>query len=152
MNKENALAAGQGGTASTPAPQSQDEVHRQSAVEELARFLARGDVMLARCESMSKVARGDRLGPIYAASRLMNANAQVARALAHVALVESRRRMIVETIQPPRPENAELNSRFTFPEEKDNSLAELERRIDRLIEAKKEEEERLEGLAIGCCI
>jgi hypothetical protein len=152
MSKDNALAAGQGGTEANPAPQSQDEVHRQSAVEGLARFLARGDTMLARCESMSKVARGDRLGPIYAASRLMNANAQVARALAHVALVESRRRMIVETIQPPRPEKAELNSRFTFPEENDDSLAELERRIDRLIEVKKEEEERLEGLAIGCCI
>ena len=152
MSMDNAHAAGQGGAASTPAPQSQDEHHRQSAVEELARFLARGDVMLARCESMSKVARGDRLGPIYAAARLMNANAQVAKALAHVALVESRRRMIVETIQAPRPENAELNSGFPSPEKEDDSLAELNRRIDRIIEAKEEEQERLDGLAIGCCI
>jgi hypothetical protein len=99
MNMVKPHAAGQGGNVTVLAPQSQDEVHRQSAVEELAGYLARARGMLDRCEAMSKAARGDRLGPIYAAARLMNANAQDARALAHVALVESRRRMIIETIQ-----------------------------------------------------
>jgi len=108
---------------------------------------------------MSKAARGDRLGPVYAAARLMNANAQVARALAHVALVESRRRMIIETIQPPAPKKARLNSRFPSPqneeespEEKDNAVAALESRLNRLLEASQQEQEEMEGLAIGCCI
>ena len=152
MNMVKSHAAGQGGTVTVLAPQSQDEVHRQSAVEELAGYLAKAGAMLDRCEAMSKAARGDRLGPVYAAARLMNANAQVARALAHVALVESRRRMIVETIQSPRPKNAELNSRFSSPEENDNALIELERRLDRLAEATRQEQEQMEDLAIGCCI
>ncbi len=108
--------------------------------------------MLARCEAMSNVARGDRLGPIYAAARLMNANAQVAHALAHVALVERRSRSIVETIQPPRPENAELNSRLHTPVYYEDAREELKRRIDAAIEADAKEQERLDGLAIGCCI
>jgi hypothetical protein len=82
----------------------------------------------------------------------MNANAQVARALAHVALVESRRRTIIETIQPPPPKKAELNSRFSSPEENDNALFELERRIDRLAKAARQEQERDEDLDVGCCI
>jgi hypothetical protein len=159
MNMDKPYAAGQGGNATVLAPQSQDEVHRQSAVEELAGYLAKAGVMLDRCEAMSKAARGDRLGPVYAAARLMNANAQVARALAHVALVESRRRMIIETIQSLPPKKAELNSRFlspenqeATPENKDDAFAELERRLDRLAEAGRQEQERLEDLAIGCCI
>jgi hypothetical protein len=159
MTKDDALAAGQGGTVTVLAPQSRDEVHRQSAVEELAGYLAKAGGMLARCEAMSKAARGDRLGPVYAAARLMNANAQVARALAHVALVESRRRMIIETVQPPMPKKAGLNSRFSSledeeesPEENDKARAELERRLDRLLEATRQQQEEMEGLAIGCCI
>jgi len=152
MNMVNALAAGQGGSELTTATQSKDEVHRQSAVEELAGYLARGGAMLARCEAMSNVARGDRLGPVYAAARLMNANAQVARALAHVALVESRRRTIIETIQSPQPKNAELNSRFPSPEDEEDPHAELERRLDALLVESRREQERLEDLAIACAI
>ena len=159
MNMVKPHAAGQSGNVTVLAPQSQDEVHRQSAVEELAGYLARARGMLDRCEAMSKAARGDRLGPIYAAARLMNANAQVARALAHVALVESRRRMIIETIQSPQPKKAELNSRFLSPENEedspknnDDAFAELERRLDRLAEATRQEQEQLEDFAIGCCI
>ncbi|MGA7674766.1 MAG: hypothetical protein WCA78_06920 [Rhizomicrobium sp.] len=159
MNMIDAQAAGQGGNVTVLAPQSQDEVHRQSAVEELAGYLVKAGAMLDRCEAMSKAARGDRLGPVYAAARLMNANAQVARALAHVALVESRRRTIIETIQSPQPKNAELNSRFLSPENeedsqknKDDAFAELERRIDRLVKAAQQEQEREEELAAGGCI
>jgi hypothetical protein len=64
MNMVKPHAAGQGGSEPATAPQSKDEVHRQSAVEELAGFLARGGAMLARCEAMSNAARGDRLGPV----------------------------------------------------------------------------------------
>jgi hypothetical protein len=152
MSKDNALAAGQGGNVTVLAPLSQDEVHRQSAAHELAGYLQRGGAMLARCEALSKAARGDRLGPVYAAARLMNANAQVARALAHVALVESRRRTIIETVQPPAPKNTELNSRFPSPQDEDATLAELERRIDALAVAGRHEKERQEDLAVGSCI
>jgi hypothetical protein len=152
MSEDHAHAAGQGGTVTVLAPQSQDEVHRQSAAAELARFLVRGSELLARCEALAKVNRGaNRLGAIAAAARLMNANAQVARALAHVALVESRRRLIVETIQPPKAENAELNSRF-FSTGDDAERAELKREVDRIVAAEAAEQERLAGLAIGSCI
>jgi hypothetical protein len=129
-----------------------DEELRRMAVARLAEHLDIGSSLVTRCEELAQVHRGDRLGPLYAAARLMNANARVALALAQVGQVESRRRSIVERIQPPDPKIAELNSRFPTPEKNEDSLAELERRIDRLIEAKKEEQERLDGLAIGCCI
>jgi FtsZ-binding cell division protein ZapB len=82
----------------------------------------------------------------------MNANAQVARALAHVALVESRRRLIVETIQPPKAENAELNSKNISTGDDDAERAELKREVDRIVAAEAAEQERLAGLAIGSCI
>jgi hypothetical protein len=152
MSETHALAAGQGGTVTILPPPSQDEVHRQSAAAELAGDLAQSGALLARCVAMANATRGDRLGPMYAAARLMNANAQVARALAHVGLVERRTRTIVETIQPPKPENAELNSRFHSAEEDDAARAELSRRIDAIVETERQEQERLDGLAIGCCI
>jgi hypothetical protein len=158
MRKDDAPVAGQSGTATAPAPQAQDEAHRQSAASELAAYLASARAMLARCEAMSQAARGDRLSPIFAAARLMNANAQVARVLAHVALVESRRRVIVETIQPPGPKKAELNSRFRSParfpspEDAEDPRAALERRIEALVQASRREQERLEDLAIESCI
>jgi hypothetical protein len=149
METENALAAGQGGSVTILAPQSQDEIHRQSAVEALAQHLARGGALLARCETLAEAKRGDRLGPIYAAARLLNADAQVARALAHVGLVERRSRTIVETIQAPGAQNSELNSRFAAD---DDARAELERRLDRALQIKRAEQERQENEAIGCCI
>ena len=152
MNTDDAHAAGQGGNVTILAPQSQDEVHRQSAASELAAYLACARTMIARCEAMSKAARGDRLGPIHAAARLMNANAQVARALAHVALVESRHRTIVEKIQPPAQKNPQLNSTFSSGGEQEDARAELERRLDARLESIRREKERLEGLAIDSAI
>jgi hypothetical protein len=150
METENALAAGQGGSVTVLAPQSQDEAHRQSAVEALAQHLARGGALLARCETLAEAKRGDRLGPIYAAARLLNADAQVARALAHVGLVERRSRTIVETLQAPGAQNNELNSRFAA--DGDDARAEFERRLDRRLQIKRAEQERLQDEAIGCCI
>ena len=49
MNMDNALAAGQGGAVTVLAPQLQDEVHRQSAVEELAGYLVKAGGMIDRC-------------------------------------------------------------------------------------------------------
>jgi len=152
MSTDDAQAAGQGGNVTILAPQSQDEVHRQSAASELAAYLACARTMIARCEAMSKASRGDRLGPIHAAARLMNANAQVARALAHVALVESRHRTIVEKIQSPAPKNPQLNSTFPSGGEQEDARAELERRLDARLESIRREKERLEGLAIDSAI
>ncbi len=152
MNIDDAHAAGQGGNVTILAPQSQDDAHRQSAASELAAYLACARTMIARCEAMSKAARGDRLGPIHAAARLMNANAQVARALAHVALVESRHRTIVEKIQSPAQKNPQLNSSFSPPGGGEDALAQLERRLDHLAELNRREQERLEGLAIDSAI
>lgn len=148
METENALAAGQGGAVTVLEPQTQDESHRQSAVQALAHFLARGGTLLERCEALSNATRGDRLGPLYAAARLLNANAHVARALAHVGLVERRSRTIVETVQRPAPKIAELNSGF----DDDAARADLRSKIDRIIAATEAEEERLQDEAIGCCI
>lgn len=151
MDTDDALAAGQGGLVDVLAPQAQDETYRQNAAAELAAYLAEGRAMLARCTVLARAKRGDRLGPIHAAARLMNANAQVAKALAHVALVERRTRTIVHTIQPPAPKNDELNSRF--PHESDDELrAGLQREFNAILRAEAKERERLAGLAIGCCI
>ena len=149
MSETHALAAGQGGTVTILAPSSQDEVHRQSAAAELAGYLAQSGTLLARCVAMAKATRGDRLGPMYAAARLMNANAQVARALAHVALVERRTRTIVETIQPPKPENTELNSGFPSAEAMDDARAALERRLDACLAARQRAQQSPEDSATG---
>ena len=86
-----------------------DEELRRLAVARLAEHLDIGSSLVTHCEEMAQVKRGDRLGPLYAAARLMRANAQVAKALAQVALLESRHRSIVERVQSPDPKTAELN-------------------------------------------
>lgn len=87
-----------------------DDELRRLAGKRLAQHLELGAILVAHCEKLALTAQGDRLGPLYAAARLMRANAQVADTLAHVALVERRRRSIVERIQSPGPETSELNS------------------------------------------
>lgn len=88
-----------------------DDALRRLAAEKLARHLEMGGELVARCQELAKAGRGDRLGPLTAAARLMRANAQVAQTLAHVALVERRSRTIVETIQKPDPKISELNAK-----------------------------------------
>jgi len=87
-----------------------------------------------RCEELANFRKGDRLGPVYAAARLMNANAQVAKALAQVAPIESRRSSIVERIQLPDPKTAELNSRLA--KEETDARAKLKgwRRLNEIVE------------------
>lgn len=87
-----------------------DEELRRLAVARLAEHLDIGSSLVARCEELAHASRGDRLGPLHAAARLMRANALVAQALANVAQVERRRRTIVEHIQPPGFKFADLNS------------------------------------------
>ncbi len=83
-----------------------DDALRRLAGERLAQHLALGAVLVARCEQLALASRGDRLGPLMAAARLMQANAKVAETLAHVALVERRQRSIIEhnqAVEPKKP-------------------------------------------------
>jgi hypothetical protein len=171
MSMDNAHAAGQGGTEVVPAPKTgavapasqsrsrarPDEAYRRFAVEELALQLVRGGALLARCEAIAKAGPVDQLGPIYAAARLMNANAQITKALAQVALVERRSKTIVETIQKPGPENAGLNSIFSpqqisSPQQRKKIRDVLERGLIEFLAEQKQDRERQEDLAVGCCI
>lgn len=88
-----------------------DDALRRLAAAQLVQHLDMGTLLVARCQALAQVARGDRLGPLAAAARLMRANAQVAQTLAHVAMVERRQRTIVERIQQPVPRIGELNSK-----------------------------------------
>jgi hypothetical protein len=181
MTNLDALAAGQGGInkndLAPPAPRpeetappqnalstaraiapaapvaARDDAYRQVTVQDLALALMRSNTLLERCEEMAEVANFDQLGPIHAAARLMNAQAQVAKALAQVAQVERRRRTIIETIQRPDPENAGLNSIFSqgqnsSPEQRAKIRDVLERALLQFLEEQKQDRERREGSAI----
>jgi len=110
---------------------------RRLVVERLAEHMEIGASLIARCEQLAMAQRGDRLAPIYAAARLMRAQAQVADALAHVAQVERRRRSIVERIQHDQPTKEELIREIEKEREarSHDPLEELEDRLDRLLHA-----------------
>ncbi|HEY4941110.1 MAG TPA: hypothetical protein VII56_06755 [Rhizomicrobium sp.] len=86
-----------------PAAPRSDDALRRLAAERLAEHLDLGASLIQRCEDLSLVRKGDRLGPIYAAARVLRADAQVAQALARVAQVESCHRSVVETVAKPDP-------------------------------------------------
>ncbi|MGC9953585.1 MAG: hypothetical protein ABSD21_04835 [Rhizomicrobium sp.] len=116
-----------------PSPARSDEEFRRLAAERLTEYLEMGASLMARCEHLAELPKGDRLGPLYAAARLMRANALVAQALANVVQVERRQRSIVERIQSPDPKIAELNSKIKMEGEED-ARERLERRLDALLE------------------
>jgi hypothetical protein len=128
MIEENPPAAGQGGQeragASDPQSGGAGELRTEGALgksdEELRRLVAArlaehvdiGSSLIAHCEHLAGLAKGDRVAPVHAAARLMRADAQVAQAFAQVAQLERRSRRIVERVQPVVPKNADLNSTF----------------------------------------
>lgn len=146
-----ATQAASPGTDTSSSPQTDDEIRRQSALATLATMLTTSMAMLARCEAQANAARGDRLGPVYAAAHLLHANANIAKALAHVGCVETRHRSIVEQVQHVGNRHGELNWEDT-PLSPDAEREKLENHIDAIVEHSRRERERLEGLAIGCCI
>ena len=177
MTENHALAAGQGGTEIAPTPETsaaaaasqspaqpwklphpeKDDVYRRFAVEELALQLHRGGALLAHCQAVAQVVPTNELGPLREAARLMNANAQIARALALVALVERRSKTIVERIQEPDPGIAGLNSILTPPQisppqQRKKIRDILERGLLQFLEEQKQDRERQDGLADGSCI
>ena len=87
-----------------------DEELRRLAVARLAEHLDIGSSLVARCEHLAELPKGDGLAPLYAAARLMHANAHIARSFAQVAQVERRQRTIIEHIQPAVLKMADSNS------------------------------------------
>ena len=125
MKKENPQAAPTDGQASAVAseaqnpqtetsPENTDEELRRFAVARLADHLEMGVSLVARCEHFAELPKGDRLNPLFAAARLMNANANVAKAFAQVAQVDRRQRTIIERVQPPAAQNTDSNSTLEY--------------------------------------
>ena len=109
MSKENPQAPDPGAQTSAVVSEEEprsDEELRRLAAERLSEHLEMGASLVARAEHLAELPKGDRLGPLYAAARLMRANALVAQTLANVVQVERRQRSIVE------PKVAELNARL----------------------------------------
>jgi hypothetical protein len=115
-----------------PTARPEDEL-RRFAVERLADHLEIGASLIERCERLAFAQRGDRLGPLYAAARLMQAQARVADALAHVAQVERRRRSITERIQTVPPNSTDLTPRV-----EEDAIAILEKRLNDLLQRERE--------------
>jgi hypothetical protein len=115
---EDKAAASQGEHTPTP-EQTEDTIDtadmsaeqlRHHAVGRLAEYLDYGSSLVEHCEHMAALPKGDRLAPVYAAAKLMSANARVALAFAAVAELERRRRTIVEHIQPAVAKMTDSNS------------------------------------------
>jgi len=87
---------------------SDDELRHHGAAR-LAEHLDITTELVERCNHLAGMREGDRVSPIYAAARLMQADAQIAKALGYVTQAEIRRRTIVEHIQLPVAKTADLN-------------------------------------------
>ena len=117
----------------TPPAENPDEVLRRHAGKRLAEYLDVGIGLATECQRLASAKSRDHLGPITAAARLFNSNARVAQALASVALVERRQRTIIERIQPPKPDKAELNSQNERKERPEEIRKRLESRIMNIV-------------------
>jgi hypothetical protein len=114
-----------------------DDELRRFAVERLIDHLEIGASLVERCERLAFARRGDRVGPMHAAARLMQANAKVADALAHVAQIERRRRSIIERIQPVQVDKTKLIQKNWEEKkaERQRRIRSIEEKLDRVREA-----------------
>jgi len=87
-----------------------DDDYRRAGAAKLTRLLDESCAMLLQCYLRARQSDED-MQPVYAAARLLNANARIAQSLANLAQVEQRRRTIIERVQTPDPKRAELNSK-----------------------------------------
>ncbi|MEI9929263.1 MAG: hypothetical protein WDM89_01500 [Rhizomicrobium sp.] len=117
-----------------PAPPRTDDELRRYAAEQLVEHLAIGVSMATRCHGLSAQAHNDKVGPLNAAARLMQANARVAEALATFAQIERRSRTISERIQPPDPKKLELNSKLEKEKASAETLTKFWQRMDEHVE------------------
>ena len=140
MTQENPLAPDTGGQTSAVVSEEEqsaarsDEELRRLAAERLSEHLEMGASLVARAEHLAELPKGDRLGPLYAAARLMRANALIAQTLANVVQVERRQRSIVEHIQPLDPKVAELNARLQKREGDSEYRLKVYRRMNEHVE------------------
>ena len=136
MTQENPQAPDTGGQTSAVVSEVQnprtedatgksDEELRHFAVARLAEYLDIGAGLVERCEHLAELPAGDRLAPLFAAARLMHANANVARSFAQVAQVERRSRRIIERVQPAVPNLNDSNSTLENELERDLRLTML---------------------------
>ena len=79
-------------------------------VERLSQQLDINIGLAGVCEHLAAVPEKGRSEAVFAAARLTQANAQLARALAEVMQVERRHRTIIERIQTPAPVFRHSNS------------------------------------------
>ncbi|MBU6299413.1 MAG: hypothetical protein KGJ79_05220 [Alphaproteobacteria bacterium] len=130
---DNALAAGQGGTEAAPQSQTlahetqpntplarlqehdlrpdehdkaedtDDNTERRRVVDRLSEQLDINVGLAGVCEHLAALPKKGRTEAVYAAARLTQANAQLAKAMAQLLQVERRQRTIVERIQTPAP-------------------------------------------------
>ncbi|MDE1940338.1 MAG: hypothetical protein KGI68_15055 [Alphaproteobacteria bacterium] len=131
MSMDNALAAGQGGMEAAPqsqtlahenqpntplarrpedGPQQQDNDEtpdrddpRRHTVDRLSKHLDINLDLAGLCRHLAAVPKKGRSEAVFAAARLTQANAQLARAMAELLQVERRHRTIIERIQTPAP-------------------------------------------------
>jgi hypothetical protein len=89
----------------TPVISPADELRRQAA-QYLIDHLEISSSLMARCEALAHQSKGDRTTPVFAAARLMQASADTARTLSQVANGETRHRLIVERVEPPRSQSS----------------------------------------------
>jgi ParB-like chromosome segregation protein Spo0J len=113
-----------------------DDGLRRDAMRHLVDYLKSGSSRVSRCEDLLVTQPDDKLGAVYAAARLMQANARVADALSRVAQVEQRRRSVVLHLQDDRPTREELIREIEEENRKsgEDIVARLERRLRRLKE------------------
>jgi hypothetical protein len=86
-------------------PSPDDGPLRRVTADQLLAHLARGAALSARCEALARAPRGEWLGPMNAAARLMRADAKiVAGALARLGQARPLHRVIVERAQNRNPQ------------------------------------------------
>ena len=115
-------------------PSRSNDALRRAAAQHLADDLEIGSSLIARCEEFALKSRSEKLAPMYAAARLMSASAKLADSLSTMALVERRRRSIVERIEPINPKQRELNERNKKNLVDANMRMKIWRRMDEHIE------------------
>ena len=104
---------GQTSTAEPPTESALDKTYeelRRLAVARLVDHLEMTTPLIERCDHLAALPKGDRVRPLFAAAGLIRSSALIAQAFSRAAKVEQCRRTIIEHIQPPIPEIADLIS------------------------------------------
>ncbi len=114
METQEALAAGQSGSAPQPQTPAQeplnDDALRRRAVERLHEQLDIGNGLAAICEHLAGLPNPGRVEAVFAAARLMQANAQLGKSIGQLLQVEQRHRSVIKHIQPYVPVSNDSNS------------------------------------------